>query len=682
MICSVGLKLCIFVTAFLNLLLGKKYEYNSDFLYSSLPDNAKWQIESDLFAPEKAIPSNQEINVIFECNDEIYRYCFEKKTGKIKYDIPVSKEYELVWSDESGNSRRNIIERETVVSVEREYSYYKIVSFEIFIPSSFEVYGDCLTNGMNTIQIDVSTDFVPSYAEYKIYDVNIDDSLKFDSLYAGCEVLKNEGGRRPAIESADSFYNSAQLLAEESVSGVLVRNDMLLINGHIILNDAWSENELAPDFSCLYEPVLNKRVKVVTDKKALNGEHILSGGIWYKCVFQINENGFEKLYVPVDNPKSIMIFDPVICDAHIKKKSENNIKPQDIFQKIEMVYPEVVFLSVDKNNKENVFEITISNYGEHIDSQGYGQGYYAGKNRIRFSLDIYHVKDSASGKTELIPKGKWINIDDNAFFEIPINTKESIYFAECETIAENCCLDFNESSKGMKYANTEPDAYIAYTIIPFYVTGKIQSVDMRLPNGEPIGDELLDIGQAVVLDVCLTSMDFEDGNLLCVKPSFYVIDENNSRKKVDLYYIKKKDRKDYLIKVGSSKELLFPTVFYPDLEEFNNKKVEFCLGDIRLFQEQTNNTLNEWEKHFKGIFYIPSKVYISDQSKDLINKASESIIYRDDKSLICNGVLCMELNVGLYKNGELHLEYENMICLEFDIGKNVSKSVHFYGKST
>ncbi|BCN32383.1 DUF5704 domain-containing protein [Anaeromicropila herbilytica] len=553
--------------------------------------------DDEQFNVKEGIPTTEKLYTNVFSNNYLLGYTFTRKYGTKVYSIKASKTYQLTWKEPDPKTKKQVTKSksETVsqeVYIKREYSYWEISKIEYYKIDHATVKNYALPGGVSKLT-------PVGYTVPKLDYTKIEDDAKHMVEPELTITLKPEKKNQKEPPTAD-FTKEADSLVKQ----IKVRNDKLVFDGTLVMDDNYVEKETKKptDMDVSYDEtgddVLYRPGQVIDATKA-NGIYESTGTVDYKVIKQLKGDHGNTLSYPVSDLTKVVIHTPTVCDAFISNKASAD----------QMITPDV---SLSPLVLDTPFTIQLPTEGEHLDIDGYGyQDYakYIQSREVKFPFDVYE------GST-YIRAGTWVTLTrDETSFYLPIWVDEGKYNIDFRSISINAEAN-GGIDKTQELANLERNNYVATDQLSVEVSGRVyglklfdisdypiwenvfrqenslrlsgfnytvgtndqNGVDTRrnpkytftLLNGSHPGySNIGAIKTGYVTRFQLTTIGnmYSDQDSVHIKPTFYYVDsKGGNRQPVDLYYSETfRGQKQILVKVGSF------------MDQFNTKA--YRLGD-------------------------------------------------------------------------------------------------------
>ncbi len=437
----------------------------------------------EIFDVTQGIPTGEELYVNVSASEYIYSDAYLKVAGTFIYEVTVNKDYRLWrWNEAAilndlngdgdfddpgetlGDWESRIESVAKTYSVNRPYSYYEIDELNIYSLSGAVIHNEAISGGQVTlsssvggpeIEVDHQTDMTSHLQPPR--------SSESVSIRVSTEDLgKVEGNLTyPSVPN-----ESLRSQAENAVDQVLVRNDSLVFDGHLVLDDSWVEADGSEPASIPQAP-LNPSgdlymEKMVIDHGVTNGLKPSRGSITYDLAYSLKGGAALTHSLSIDSINDVMVHTPVVCNPELNEISRETqlIDPdEDVFQLV----------------LEESFHLDFDFQGRHLMIPGYGDndyGKYTLEKQVRFPFDVYIGEDYEG---LFLPKNTWGNFTslENTFF-VPSWVEEGDGYILFRSLANNIPSVDHEAYE--YNANLDPNVYKAVEAIPFHIDGKIHSL--------------------------------------------------------------------------------------------------------------------------------------------------------------------------------------------------------------
>lgn len=555
---------------------------------------------NEQFNVEDGIPTTEKLYVNVFTTDYLISYRFIKKVGIKKVPVNVEKTYTLKWDKEVPGKNPDTGEddstfepqssTETVsktVKLERAYGYWVIDQLDVFALTNAEVKNGALPE--DSITINAEGVRLPDilYQVDKELDrhVFLPQNLKDKYVLPAADIIGSTS--KPSVPDEDlSVYVDSQ------VGELLVKNDKLVYNSKIIMDDKEVEKEGKTPSDLekgrpINQDVLYKHGLTIPLDEA-NDIYGSEGIIKYTSAIHIGKaNEVKELVYDIGDINSVTVHTPTVCDAKITDLKAYNQKVSPDTSRASLI--------LDKT-----FKIQLPTYGEHNDYLGYGNRDYAKyieTREVKFPFDVY------SG-TKYIAAGTWITISsDETSYYLPTWVPEGQYTIEFRAPSINSSANSDNSEM---YANYSISNYVAVDTIDVDVSGRIYGLTMYDITDYPTWQDVFRNKDSLTLTGTNYTVGINDQNGLVtgklakytlplvngshptyenvgavklgystrfkftsigdlynndhvkIVPKFYYVDaKGQNRQEVDLYYTETfNGKRSYMVKVGSSKDKL------------------------------------------------------------------------------------------------------------------------------
>ncbi len=649
---------------------------------------------SEAFDVLKGIPVGEKLYANVITKNALTAYDIARKEGSKSYQVRIHKTYSLTWleevdidektPEEGGSPNEDTVteqhtaepeyktryETVTISSSEvlsREYSYYEISDFSYYIVDNALVRSSVLPESQISLIPDTS------YTESHKVDIRHSTVINDHIINPVTDIYIN-GGTIDGGYSRPVVYPASRTEADRYFGNIKVRNDRLIINGHILLNDDYYDTKASEPnaFPIGLEADIGREVLyksgLIIPTATQNGPYIADGRITYRKLFELNSKDSEYLSYVMVSDSLVRIHTPVICEPLIYT---DNAKHVQLAAPERNAYPLV--LSEDKDKSD--FSLYVSNFGKHLDIKGYGNRDYTGYktvNQVRFPFDVADYSND-----NIVSSGTWVDIDIlKKHFYIPIWVQEGCYEIEFRTIAINADKGIrSEDINSQEYANYDSAYSAAHKKIKVQISGSIEN--LRLYDEEGYFDigTVKKLGEAIMFSFDTTGSFSDFKASIRLTPKFYYIDANGTnRREVDIYYIDENFGLRKLIKVGSKADLERVKYYTTGNTRFNMSQAEMKLTALL-----DRMTYAEFCSQRKSLFYYGGirmpytlRTYISNKYIDYINQDIKQNLKQNISESLSETIL--EEGSIIMRRQRWHGEYylpEN--CIITKKGGNVMK---------
>ncbi len=551
----------------------------------------------------KAIPSGENVYCKATVDRYLYSGKYEKHSGCKNYKIKITARYKLVWKEAilDSNGRTNYIDRTKnvektkTVSVQRDYSYWKIKDIALYYIDDV-----AFNNSVLNAQVVVDNKTKCDNCERHIYNVNLKEPVYDKEIVLPVKTI--DGGNYEPSEPTMNYMEKAQTY----IGQIKVRNDGLIIGGKTFSDTSWFDTttkkpKVAVASSYKRIQLLKQNISIPVDRQ--NGLYVSKANAVYKKVFSNMQGrlGGEKVNKNISDINDINVHTPVCCDGRVS----NDLK----YCQLVDINMDAAQLILGRN-----FTVAVSNEGNHINSKGY---YYRDYKRyvkadyVKFPFDVYVGN-------KYIVKNTWTKMKENTLeCYIPVWTKEGEYTVEFKSIAIN--EPFDGKYKLGKDANKNISQYGATDKVKVVVSGRLYGMSVYDVSDYPLWESVfrtkdkslsgvnymsgifdkdhvntgrkkiftlpfmegshplisnagvLKPGYLMRMSLCTIGQMHDDNDYIRIKPKFYVVDNKGNRTEADVFYTESftdaggKNMAGKLIKIGGK------------YDNRNIKKV--CIGD-------------------------------------------------------------------------------------------------------
>ncbi|HEX3075371.1 MAG TPA: DUF5704 domain-containing protein [Lachnospiraceae bacterium] len=559
---------------------------------------------NEAFDVEEGIPVTENLYVNAFTTDYLISYRFIKKVGVKKFPVEVTKNYILNWEDrvKTGTDKKtgepiytytpqtDTVQRTKTVYIERAYGYWIIDSMDVFALDSATISNKALPNTIVTLSaVGIKLPKI-TYAREKGLDSHVFEPKDYKESVVLDSGTVTGTYSKPAIPDEDlSIY------VEGMIGQAIVKNDRLVYDGKIIIDDKKTEKEGTEPKEVPTGKVINNNVlfknQLAIPIETANEIYESTGTVIYKSAIHIGETvTLNDISYDIGNINDVTVHTPTVCNAKISDRKEFN----------QMITP-------DKSRAALVLDTGFSIYlpttGDHRDIKGYGYrdySKYISEREVKFPFDVYKG-------TQFIPSGSWISFgSDSESFYLPTWVKEGEYTIDCRSSSINCAAN-NGIDNTESLANLDQYNYVATDTIDVQVSGRIYGLTLydisdyplwrnvfRQPdsiklsginykvgttdqNGYVTGRDVkytvplvkgshptdknagpIKLGYCTRFRITTIGDMSDDIDCIRLKPTFFFVDyKGQSRQEVDLYYSESFNGKmNRMVKVGSNLDML------------------------------------------------------------------------------------------------------------------------------
>ena len=461
------------------------------------------------FDAEEGIPSSEMVYTEGSVPDRLYCYDFKKKTGEKKYRVTVKRTYHLTWEEEEEGGegedpRRVSHSSSTTVSknywVVRKYGYWYVEDFRVYLPEILMVRNNIflpgadglregLTGKKEILGMGIQIPLI-SYKGYATEAEHIKEPTYSSTIHLPTAEVSG-GSSCPSVPDEDF---SGQ--AEAEVGEILARNDRLIFDGDLWMDNGYREREgKTPEFEEKESKMtdltcfLLERITIPAEKA--NGCYPSDGIIRYICSdekrsplaagtpaarridctsgktfsYEAHKENPEKkyLYYDVDEINPVTVHTPVVCEPVLENKYRDCQLISPSFSHCQLV------LGLD-------FCMQFPSVGQHVARQGYGYREYikyTNRREVKFPFPVYEVKDGYQYHLE----NTWIKTGGETLFYLPTWVKEGQYTVSFRAVSINAEPN-NSLGQTEEYLNESLNSYVAVKEIPVEVSGRFYGLSV------------------------------------------------------------------------------------------------------------------------------------------------------------------------------------------------------------
>lgn len=378
---------------------------------------------------QDAIPSSEKVDAIGLFSKYAYKLNYQKISGERTYSVKVNVRTRLYWIDINGNEQSEEVYYSKWYYVDKKYCYYKVVDFELYQLSQWDVHNKGIGNWYYYCNKDLQI-----YEDRKSF---IKDAVYKEELNIEERTIYGESNYRPTVPIDD--YSE---LVDSSVGNIQTDSDYILIDKEEIMGNNGAK------FPSENENVELTMKDLQIDRTNKNGVNISTS----QCVYE-NYSYDDQKYTFSIGINNIVIHTPVICTSTINNNETEN--------RLEIGKP---------------FGVDVQNTGQHTDRKGYGwQNYsrYVDHNQVKFPFDV--IKNG-----KLIKKESWIEVtglsNENLFL-----FSDYIVIGQYDIEFRTLALNYDESmiDYKQKYLNELFVNYSAYSNQTVNVVGPTGERDIK-----------------------------------------------------------------------------------------------------------------------------------------------------------------------------------------------------------
>ncbi|WP_229106862.1 DUF5704 domain-containing protein [Paenibacillus sp. 1001270B_150601_E10] len=541
----------------------------------------------------QGIPTSEYLFTNAMARQYLFQNRFVEMSGTCTFEVPVSQTYNLTWTEmgppatEGGPAvpipMSDTETRNEMITVKRDYRYWKIDNLEIYQIQRADVTNYALPNG--GVQMTPQGYTPPYYAVATnggIVQVPTPQSITLPS-----EPVPGTNSR-PGIPNRLPLFQSE---AERSIKDVTVRNDTLTFNGGTVM-DGRTVDKQGPSPGTIPEPAMtNNRVlykdRLWIEPSKVNRANNASQGTIYFGLMPNAVNGGADTSFPIYGINSVTVHTPTVMYAAASDDEQHNQKSRPNASRAALIL-------------ERPFTVSLPTTGAHVSYPGYGNRNYAKymkSKQVQFPFDVY------KGEGTFVPKQTWIDIpvpEVLSHFYLPVWVDEGDYTVQFRSFTENA----PSGATSQAYANRDLAHHVATDAIEVEVIGRVYDfrvTDIMDPNwelvfrkqvgskeatgagywtglngidGAPRGNQVpfrlpiapgshpgtgyqhtsVKTGYAFKFDLKTKGNMFGPADRIHLKPTYYFVDKNGkNRQEVDLYTHTKEK---LFLKIGSKEDTL------------------------------------------------------------------------------------------------------------------------------
>lgn len=512
----------------------------------------------DTPSSEGAIPGTEEVAIRIRMGAWMWRYRFHRYTGTDYVRIYVTVPYRIQY--ESEEEELLIRDRKTATysyMVPKTWSYWAVLESGIFYPEQVTVANDGLKEDKVTIVVDRSGDYTMAYPVCEVINYGEKENHVIWPEYDADDVpvLRMELTEEQYIFSEDDadvddyLYRLCEDAAWKDTGQAEARSDNYVLNGVVLLSDAWREDG---NGSALQEEAENIEMTsysqtylsgIELDERALNSTYSTTAIIDY-IGDSSNIGTPEAIQIELKDINDLKIHTPVACQGMVEEGMEKAGGRYTLVLKDAL----------------NHFRLRIDNSGLHRMSLGYGNKDFlharSGKsnvvlNQVQFPFDVYVDEGEAYDTSDdyYLEAGSWLTIGDSSQqFYVPVTMKNGKYSVKFRTVAVNCPMDedgeFSAIGKEQSKVNINSENYIATDSLEIEVLSYLSGFDITGTNEKTASEKLQEGNKALTLKKgygfsfeLLSQGEFygENAELSVVPRFFWEASDKSERLEVDLY---------------------------------------------------------------------------------------------------------------------------------------------------
>lgn len=451
-----------------------------------LDDTPKAVVKSDIYDVVKAIPSTEDIYTEVTAKQYLYAFNAANHVGQKSYDVTITQNLTVV-SEDDPDVVISTSPLSKTVTVYRNYSYWTIDSFALYVPDKGFV-----TNMSLNAEKEMEAAFpgtLPTISK-KQYggEANHITEPTYNSSYSMSDVTITEG-------QTYDFDTVATTYASSMVGEISCKNDYFKFGSKVVLSDtAKSTAADGPTISNLPDAGDIPNIKAKSGNYTIPGEkknikYDSAGYVKYTLKDSIGSPESE-MQKDIEDINSVKVHTPVVAKLTI---SEDNLKyVQDVNADKTKAHAVVgrsdSYGAAGNENSTNDFVLDIDfNNGKHISEKGYGTrsdygkyvtGYGTNVNGTAYPRGVmvmfdFDVMANVGGDTDetndiYIPKGVWNRIYPSYY--VPEWAEPGTHTVKVRVFAVNA--EGNDEDE-QKNKNTTDTKYVAFDEAEIEISGKM-----------------------------------------------------------------------------------------------------------------------------------------------------------------------------------------------------------------
>lgn len=451
-----------------------------------LDDTPKAVVKSDIYDVVKAIPSTEDIYTEVTAKQYLYAFNAANHVGQKSYDVTITQNLTVV-SEDDPDVVISTSPLSKTVTVYRNYSYWTIDSFALYVPDKGFVTNMSLNAGKEMEAAFPGT--LPTISK-KQYggEANHITEPTYNSSYSMSDVTITEG-------QTYDFDTVATAYASSKVGEISCKNDYFKFGSKVVLSDT-AKNTAAdgPTISNLPDAGDIPDIKAKSGNYTIPGEkknikYDSAGYVKYALKDSIGSPESE-MQKDIEDINSVKVHTPVVAKLTI---SEDNLQyVQDVNADKTKAHAVVgrsdSYGAAGNENSTNDFVLDIDfNNGKHISEKGYGTrsdygkyvtGYGTNVNgttyprgvMVMFDFDVMaNVGGDADETNDIyIPKGVWNRIYPSYY--VPEWAEPGTHTVKVRVFAVNA--EGNDEDE-QKNKNTTDTKYVAFDEAEIEISGKM-----------------------------------------------------------------------------------------------------------------------------------------------------------------------------------------------------------------
>ena len=546
--------------------------------------------KNGLTMAEGAIPSTEQVSLRGRTGAWMYGIALEKVAGSVYAEVNVTVPYDIEITAADGTVTHQKDEFNYKYYVPKNYSYWKVVSTDVYTPKQLMVNNSAILAKSLTVPVEWNS-FAPAVPQPKLtssHRVVDPDPENITTTEIAFSVTED------TLDITDIYLRCGNIAEAFTVlaNDVYVQNDKLVIDGVTFLNNPLTkENGNGPSLSA--EKTIRDKIPLTDYRQTYeSGQEldIRAENATYGSLIRFtydDKTGTKHQYVSSGDAgvtvNNVTIHTPAVCDGIITVNGTEYGK----YSEKNPLTDYGVTADLPIRGVYNPFVVRISNTGLHRLMLGYGLKNFANarsgkknmdiiESAVRFDFPVYYDLDDNSFKSDgtvdftddrYIPANTWIRIhEEEPRFYVLGSIEPGEYTAEFRTVAANCPKYSDGAymySRSQKHSNTSTKNYVATDMIKINIHEDFMDFELNGTDDPNAAKQYANGSRALTLDkgyyfnfrTLTAGKAFNDNDTsVNIYPTYAFISANKKvRTDVDLYYSESFGGKShYFVKYGST----------------------------------------------------------------------------------------------------------------------------------
>lgn len=456
-----------------------------------LDDTPKAVVKSDIYEVTKAIPSTEDIYTEVTAKQYLYAFNAKNYAGQKSYSVTITQDLTVVSADDPDVVISTTPLSKTV-TVYRNYSYWTIDSFALYVPETGFVTNMSLADETEMEAAFPGTLPTITKKQYSGEAGHITEPT-YNSSYSMTATTITEG-------QTYDFDTVAEAYASSMVGEISCKNDYFKFGSKVVLSDTAKDTAAdAPTISNLPDATSVPDVKAKSGDYKIPGErknikYDSAGRVKYVLKDSVGTQDAD-MTLTIADINSVKVHTPVVAKLTI---SEDNLQyVQDVNADKTKAHAVVGrsesagSTGYENSTNDFVLDIDFAN-GKHISEKGYGAradydkyvvGYGSTVNGtaypkgvlVMFDFDVFaNVNGDADESNDVyIPKGVWNRVYPSYY--VPEWAEPGTHTVKVRVVAVNAEGNAEDEQKNK---NTTDTKYVAFDEAQIEISGKIYGLTL------------------------------------------------------------------------------------------------------------------------------------------------------------------------------------------------------------